>query len=135
MTTIRPWAYLCVAASLLLGGSSAFAAAYKCTNPGGGISYSDTPCPNTASKGEKLLGRGAGTNPLTEEEKAEFKAGMLSDCKAPRNVCECVSDTLAETLTYEEVIQASRKRGGQQATVDIQTKTTRALAQCRAKNN
>lgn len=130
--TTRLWMYCCITASLLLGGADAFAAAYKCTNPGGGISYSDTPCPTTVTKGEKLLGRGAGTNPLNDAEKAEFKAGVMSDCKAPRNVCECLGDTLAETLTYEEVMQAGRKGG--QSTPDIEAKAKRALAQCRAKS-
>jgi hypothetical protein len=126
---MKPWTYFCVAVALVLGSSHALAAAYKCTTPGGGIVYSDTPCPTTATKGEKLLGRGAGTNPLTDEEKAGFKAGILSQCNAPRNVCECVGDYLADNLTYEEVMQASRNRGS--TSPDVQEKTKRAMAQCR----
>lgn len=127
---MNPWTYFCIAVALVLCSNQAFAAAYKCTNPGGGISYSDTPCPTTASKGEKLLGRGAGTNPLTKEEKAEFRAGIMSKCEAPRNVCECVADYLADALTYEEVMAASRQRGS--TSPDVQEKTKRALAQCKA---
>lgn len=127
---MKSWTYFCVAVALLLGSSAASAAAYKCTTAGGGITYSDTPCPNTVSKGEKLLGRGAGTNPLTKEEKAEFKAGIMSRCNAPRNACECLADTLADSLTYEEVMAASRNRSSMSP--DVEEKTKRALAQCRA---
>lgn len=116
--TTKTLTHLCVATVLLLCGANVLAAAFKCTNPGGAISYSDAPCPTTASKGEKLLGRGAGTNPLTNEEKVEFKVGILSQCSAPRSVCECVGDFLAESLTYEEIMQAHRKRGNN--SVDIQ---------------
>ena len=106
------------------------ASAFKCTDDAGRITFSDMPCPNSAAKGEKVMGRGAGYNPLSAEEKGEFKRRMLSSCKVPRNVCECVGDTLADTLTYEEVMQVVRKPN--QPLASLQEKTAKAVKSCAA---
>lgn len=106
------------------------ASAFKCTDDAGRITFSDMPCPHTAAKGEKVMGRGAGYNPLSAEEKGEFKRRMLSSCKAPRNVCECVGDTLADTLTYEEVMQVVNKPDKPPAS--LQEKAGKAVKSCAA---
>jgi hypothetical protein len=104
------------------------ASAFKCTDTSGKITFSDTPCPTDTAKGEKVMGRGAGYNPLSVEEKGEFKRTMLSSCKAPRNVCECVGDTLADVLTYEEVIQAIKNPAKPSAS--LQEKAGKAVKSC-----
>jgi len=45
----------------------ASAAGYKCTGADGRLSFSDMPCPATAVKDEKIIGRGAGFSRLTDE--------------------------------------------------------------------
>ena len=86
----------------------ASAAGYKCTGADGRLSFSDMPCPANAVKDEKIIGRGAGFSRLTDEEQNAFKAAMLSKCTGPRNVCECVGNRTADTLTYEEIIQSGK---------------------------
>lgn len=106
------------------------ASAFKCTDDSGRITFSDLPCPSNAAKGEKVMGRGAGFNPLSVEEKGAFKRRMLSSCKAPRNVCECVGDTLADALTYEEVMQVVNKPDKPLAS--LQEKAGKAVRSCAA---
>ena len=110
---------------------AAQAAAYKCTDANGKISFSDIPCPTSASKAEKVMGRGAGYNPLNEEEKNEFRRGVMMGCNAPRNVCECFGDTLADTLTYEELQQAMKNRN--QSTPSLTEKSKKAMSSCQAR--
>lgn len=121
-----------IAVSLLTGLApwAVQAAAYKCTDSAGRVSFSDTPCPVSASKGEKVLGRGAGTNPLSNEEKKEFQKGVMMGCKAPRNVCECLGATLADTLTYEELMQSIKDRNRPSAS--ILEKRDKAIKSCEA---
>jgi hypothetical protein len=107
----------------------AHAAAYKCTTATGSITFSDIPCPTTVAKGEKVLGRGAGSNPLNAAEKAEFKEVFLSSCKAPPNICACVNDYLVESLTYEEVMQSIRSKN--QGSKTIEAKTRKAVEFCK----
>lgn len=104
------------------------ASAFKCTDDAGKITFSDLPCPSNAAKGEKVMGRGAGFNPLSVEEKGEFKRRMLVSCKAPRNVCECVGETMADALTYEEVMQAIKESAKPSASV--QEKAEKAVKSC-----
>lgn len=107
----------------------AHAAAYKCTTATGSITFSDIPCPTTAAKREKVLERGAGSNPLNAAEKAEFKEVFLSSCKAPPNICACVNDYLVESLTYEEVMQSIRSKN--QGSKTIEAKTRKAVEFCK----
>lgn len=118
-----------LAVACVLAGVPAWAAAYKCTTASGAITFSDIPCPTTAAKGEKVLGRGAGSNPLNEAEKAEFKEVFLSSCKAPPNICACVNDYLVESLTYEEVMQSIRNKN--QGDKTIEAKTRKAVEFCK----
>lgn len=106
------------------------AAAYKCTDAKGKVSFSDIPCPTSAATAEKVMGRGAGYNPLSDEEKNEFKRGVMMSCTGPRNVCECFGETLADTLTYEEVQQAMKNRN--QPTPFIEEKSRKAMRACQA---
>ncbi|KRI00730.1 hypothetical protein AO057_12760 [Curvibacter sp. PAE-UM] len=76
------------------------------------------------------MGRGAGYNPLSDEEKSEFKRGVMMSCTGPRNVCECFGETLANTLTYEEVQQAMKNRN--QPTPFIEEKSKKAMRSCQA---
>ena len=117
-----------LAFSLMVAASFSQAAAYKCTDGGGNITYSDLPCPVTTAKDQKLLGRGAGSNPLNDEEKNAFKRGVLRNCALPRMVCNCVAETMAEQLTYEEVMQTMRSNGVY--TSGILEKRSRAMAAC-----
>jgi hypothetical protein len=105
------------------------AAAYKCTSATGSITFSDIPCPTTVAKGEKVLERGAGSNPLNAAEKAEFKEVFLSGCKAPPNICACVNDYLVESLTYEEVMLSIRSKN--QGSKTIEAKTRKAVEFCK----
>ncbi len=125
MTMFRP---LALALLLILATSWAYAAAYKCTDDRGKITYSDMPCPVTVAKDEKVLGRGAGSNPLTEEDRGAFKRGVLRNCALPRMVCNCVAETMAEQLTYEEVMQTMRSNGVYAGS--ILAKRDRAMAAC-----
>lgn len=109
---------------------AAHAAAYKCTDANGKISFSDTPCPTSASRAEKVMERGAGYNPLSEEEKNDFKKGVMMSCNAPRNVCECFGDTLADTLTYEELQQTIKNRN--QPTASVAEKSRKVMRSCQA---
>ncbi|OYU46421.1 MAG: hypothetical protein CFE44_02270 [Burkholderiales bacterium PBB4] len=113
---------------VILAAPWAQAAAYKCTDVGGNVTYSDLPCPVTVAKDQKVLGRGAGSNPLTDEEKTAFKRGVLRNCALPRMVCNCVAETMAEQLTYEEVMQTMRSNGAY--TGSILEKRSRALNAC-----
>ncbi len=76
------------------------------------------------------MGRGAGYNPLSEEEKSEFKRGVMMSCTAPRNVCECFGETLADNLSYEEVQQVMRNRN--QPTPSLEEKSKKAMRSCLA---
>lgn len=105
---------------------AAFAAAYKCTTANGSITFSDLPCPSNSAKDEKVLGRGAGSNPLSAGERAEFKEGFLSRCKGAPVVCQCVAEYLVDTLTYEEV--KDFKRGS------IESKSRKAAEVCKAQS-
>ena len=109
---------------------AAQAAAYKCTDANGKISFSDIPCPTNASKAEKVMGRGAGSNPLTEEEKNEFRKGVMMSCDAPRNVCVCFGDNLADSLTYEELQQTIKNRN--QPTSSVTEKSRNVMRSCQA---
>ena len=109
---------------------TAQAAAYKCTDASGKISFSDIPCPTNASKTEKIMERGAGYNRLTEEEKNEFKKGVMMSCKAPRNVCECFGDSLADSLTIEELQQTMKNRN--QPTGSLTEKSRKVMRSCEA---
>lgn len=109
---------------------AAHAAAYKCTDAKGKISFSDTPCPTSAATAEKVMGRGAGYNPLSDEEKKDFKRGVMMSCQAPRNVCECFGETLADTLTYEEVQQVMRNRN--EPSPFFVEKSRKAMRTCQA---
>lgn len=111
---------------------AAHAAAYKCTDANGKISFSDIPCPTSASKAEKFMERGAGYNPLTAEEKSEFKRGVMMSCRAPRNVCECFGDTLAGTLTYEELQQAMKDQNRNEQSSNLAEKSRKAMRACEA---
>lgn len=110
---------------------AAQAAAYKCTDAKGKITFSDIPCPTTASTAEKVMGRGAGYNPLSEEEKNEFKRGVMMSCSAPRNVCECFGENLVDTLNYEELQQAIKNRNVLPASMAEKSKKTMQLCQAR----
>ncbi len=113
---------------ITLAAAGAHAAAYKCTDSSGNITYSDLPCPATVAKDQKVLGRGAGSNPLNDEEKTAFKRGVLRNCALPRLVCNCVAETMAEQLTYEEVMHTLRTNGSYSATTI--EKRNRAMASC-----
>lgn len=110
--------------------AASHAAAYKCTDAKGKVSFSDIPCPTSAATAEKVLGRGAGTNPLSDEEKSDFKRGVMMKCTAPRNVCECFGDTLADALTFEELQQAIKS--GNTSPSSIAEKSKKAMRSCRA---
>lgn len=119
---------IALALLLTLATAWAHAAAYKCTDSSGNITYSDLPCPASVAKDQKLLGRGAGSNPLNDEEKTAFKRGILNRCALPRMVCGCVAETMADQLTYEEVMQTIRSNGAYSAsTIE---KRNRAMASC-----
>lgn len=123
-----PLRSIALALFLTLASAWAHAAAYKCTDAGGNITYSDLPCPITVAKDQKLLGRGAGSNPLNDEEKAAFKRGIHRGCALPRMVCNCVAETMADQLTYEEVMHTVRSNGAYSATT--LEKRNRAMASC-----
>lgn len=125
MSILRSMALL---VCLTLAGPVAQAAAYKCTDANGSITFSDLPCPTAAAKDEKILGRGAGSNPLTAEEKAAFKRGALSRCPKERFLCNCVAETLADELTYEEIMQTLKSNGRYSTTVA--DKQERAIKNC-----
>lgn len=109
--------------------AAAQAAGYKCTDEKGKITFSDLPCPTNASKAEQVIGRGAGSNPLNEKEKKAFKRGVMSNCTAPRNVCECYGSTMADTLTYEEMQYAMRSST---MTPSLAEKAEKAMNSCEA---
>lgn len=119
--------FLFIGAAICL--PSVWAAAYKCTTATGAVTFSDIPCPTSANKGEKIMERGAGSNPLNAQEKAEFKDGVMARCKAPPNICTCVSDYLAESLTYEEVMQSIRTRS--EGAKSIEAKSRKAAEYCK----
>lgn len=118
---------LCLALTLPL---ASCAAAYKCTDAKGKVSFSDTPCPTSATTAEKIMGRGAGYNPLSNEEKSDFKKGVMMSCTAPRNVCECFGETMVDTLTYEELQEAMRS--GNKPTPSLAEKSQKAMRTCQA---
>lgn len=99
-----------VAVILMTVALPAFSSAYKCTDSQGKITFSDTPCPTSSASATKIMERGAGYNPLTEQEKVDFKRGFMSRCTQPRNVCECMSAHMVETLAYEELVQLGQAR-------------------------
>ncbi len=105
--------------------------AFKCTDSAGKLTFSDTPCPTNAVKGEKIMGRGAGFNPLSPEEKVELRTVMLLTCPVRRSFCECIADTMADTLTYEEAMQTNNNRGLLPASA--QAKAESAGRSCAAK--
>jgi hypothetical protein len=117
--------------SLIHGVSSA--AAFKCTGGDGKVSFSDLPCPASAVKDEKIMGRGAGYSHLTEDERRQFMAGVLSKCTAPRNVCECIGEYTADSLTYEEIIQSSKNPN--KISSSIRETTVKAVKVCTAMNS
>lgn len=104
------------------------AAAFKCVDRDGKVSFSEMPCPASTVKGEKIMERGAGYSHLTKDEKHQFNAGVMSQCNGPRDVCACFAEYLADELSYEEVMQFSRQpKAG--ASV-IQDKAHKALKYC-----
>lgn len=118
---------LCLALTLPI---AAQAAAYKCTDAKGKVTFSDIPCPTSATTAEKVMGRGAGYNPLSTEEKSDFKKGVMMSCTAPRNVCECFGETMADTLTYEELQEAMKN--GNKPTPSLAEKSKQAMRSCQA---
>lgn len=106
------------------------AAAYKCTDAKGRVSFSDIPCPTSATTAEKVMGRGAGYNPLSSEEKSDFKKGVMMSCTAPRNVCECFGETMADTLTYEELQETIKN--GNKPMPSLAEKSKQAMRSCQA---
>lgn len=111
--------------------TASHAAAYKCTDTEGKVSFSDTPCPITVKKEEKVLGRGAGSNPLNEEEKREFRKGVMIACTEPRNVCECWGEQLAESITFEEMRQTMANNN--RPAGSVLEKSKKALRACESR--
>ena len=66
---------------------------------------------------------------LAEETvQTAFKRGVLRNCALPRMVCNCVAETMADQLTYEEVMQTIRSNGAYSAsTIE---KRNRAMVAC-----
>ena len=104
------------------------AAAFKCVDRDGKVSFSEMPCPANTVKGEKIMERGAGYSHLTKDEKRQFNAGVMSQCNGPRDVCACFADYLADELSYEELMQFSRQP--KTAAHLIQDKGSKALKYC-----
>ncbi|MFN0163235.1 MAG: DUF4124 domain-containing protein [Burkholderiales bacterium] len=99
-------------ACCLAGG--AHAAAYKCKDAAGKVTYSDSPCADLKQKGDKLFDRGAGYNPLNEEEKRSFIEAVTRNCLSRRSqtsvgaaqwrsYCECSAAESAKTVSIEEL--------------------------------
>jgi Domain of unknown function (DUF4124) len=93
---------------------SAHAAAYKCKDAAGKVTYSDSPCVQFNQKGDKIFDRGAGYNPLNEDEKRAFMIGVTRGCMTRRtqagvsetrwrNYCDCSAEEAAKTVKIEEV--------------------------------
>jgi hypothetical protein len=116
---------LVVAAHML---NVANAAAFKCVDRDGKVSFSEMPCPANAVKGEKIMERGAGYSHLTKDEKRQFNAGVMSQCNGPRNVCACFAEYLSDELSYEELMQFSRQPKA--AAHLIQDKGNKAMKYC-----
>lgn len=104
------------------------AAAFKCVDRDGKVSFSEMPCPADSAKGEKIMERGAGYSHLTKEEKRQFNAGVMSQCNGPRDVCACFAESLSDALSYEELMQFSRQPKA--AAHLIQDKGKKALKYC-----
>ena len=104
------------------------AAAFKCVDRDGKVSFSEMPCPANTVKGEKIMDRGAGYSHLTKDEKRQFNAGVMSQCNGPRDVCACFAEVLADELSYEELMQFSRQPKA--AAHLIQDKGKKALNYC-----
>jgi hypothetical protein len=97
-----------IAAFIVATPLAAQATAFKCTDSAGRLTFTDTPCPSSSTKGEKVMDRGAGFNPLSAEEKRDFRKGILALCRASLPVCECLGDNMAQDINYEEAMQLAR---------------------------
>jgi hypothetical protein len=100
--------FIFISAFILATPLAAQASAFKCTDGAGKLTFSDTPCPSSSARGEKLMDRGAGFNPLSTEEKTEVRKGILALCPASGPVCECLGDNMAHDINYEEAMQIAR---------------------------
>ena len=109
---MKAWGYMLLVACCLAG--SAHAAAYKCKDAAGKVTYSDSPCTQLNQKGDKIFDRGAGYNPLNEDEKRSFMAGVTYSCMSRRtratvsetqwrSYCDCSAAEAARTVKIEEV--------------------------------
>lgn len=94
--------------------SGAHAAAYKCKDASGKVTYSDSPCADLKQKGDKLFDRGAGYNPLNEDERRSFIAAVTRTCLMRRSqttageaqwrsYCDCSATEAAKTVSIEEL--------------------------------
>lgn len=104
------WVLLVV--SCLAG--SAQAAAYKCKDGSGKVTYSDKPCEQLNQRGDKIFERGAGYNSLNEDEKQSFIAAVTQSCMSrPRSsgateaqwraFCDCSSAESAKIVKIEDL--------------------------------
>jgi hypothetical protein len=107
------------------------AEAFKCTDASGKLMFSDRPCANSATKSEKIMGRGAGYSKLTAKEREEFKQGVGLICPQTEEICECYADGLASSMSYEEVVHIAG--GGTVSAAQKQTAAT-MLKRCIANN-
>lgn len=109
---MKVWGYVLLVACCVAG--SAHAAAYKCKDASGKVTYSDSPCVQFNQKGDKIFDRGAGYNPLNDDEKRAFTAGVMRSCMTRRtqtvvnetqwrNYCDCSAAEAARTVKIEEV--------------------------------
>jgi hypothetical protein len=122
-----------ISAFILATPLAAQASAFKCTDGAGKLTFSDTQCPSSSARGEKVMDRGAGFNPLSAEEKRDVRKGVLARCPvASRPVCECLDDNMAQDVNYEEAMQlASNPRSPPAAFV---AKVQGALRYCASRD-